>query len=308
MQDLAQNLADMPPPAEPRRKRSARGLAVIVAALVLAALAAAAWVGWQRGWVKVEGLADLNAPAAAPSVEKSTDVTTANLVATDSAIASAAAKVSALEQRLAELNQQSIAAAGQASHAEALLIAFAARRAIERGQPLGYLENQLRVRFGNTQPTAVDRVIAASKKPVTQSQLAEDFARIEPRLVGGTANEGGWDWMTRQISELFVIRHDDLPSPTPENRSLRARQAIAGGRIEAAIAEVERMPGKDIATDWLAHARDYAMTQNSLDQLETAALAMPVAPPVVAASSAPVAQAAGPAAQPQPQPEASTTP
>ena len=48
------------------------------------------------------------------------------------------------------------------------LVAFAARRTIERGQSLGYLETQLRVRFGSTQQAAVDRVIAAAQKPVAE--------------------------------------------------------------------------------------------------------------------------------------------
>lgn len=280
-------------------RRGGRALSVAVAALVLAGLGGAAWVGWQQGWIKLDPLtgAPALAPAAQPLVTP-VQTTTANLAAADAAIASAAMKVTALEQRLAELNQQALAASGQASHAEALLIAFAARRAVERGQPLGYLENQLRMRFGDSQPNAVDRVISAGGKPITLASLSEDFVKIEPQLVGGSQSEAGWDWFGRQIGELFVIRHDDLPSPTPESRVERARAAIAGGRIDAAIAEVERMPGKDAAVEWLAHARDWVMTQNSLDQLETAALAAPLPAAVIAAKAAePVGPVAPPAAE-----------
>lgn len=295
MQDLA-----IPSPVPSRRSGGGRWFAVVLAAIVLAGLAAAGWLGWQRGWrLDLAGPAPVTAPSLASASPSATALETrARLAATDAAIASAAARVSALEQRLAEINQQAIAASGQASHAEALLIAFAARRAIERGQPLGYLENQLRVRFGQNQPGAVDRVVAAGRKPTTLAGLSEDFVRLEPRLVGGAPGEDGWAWLTRQMGELFVIRHDDLPSPAPESRASRARAALAGGRIDAAIAEVERMPGRDAATDWLARARDLAMTNNALDQLETAALAMPVAPPAVAASSAPIAPGAGPDARP----------
>lgn len=289
MQDMATTQPN------PVRGRSGRGMAAGLALLVLIALAGAAWLGWHQGWVRVDGLLQPPAPSAEPSAETSAAATAADVVAADSAIAAATAKATALEQRLAELNQQAIAASGQASHAEALLIAFAARRAVDRGQPLGYLENQLRVRFGNTQPNAVDRVVAAGKKPITLGQLNEEFAALEPVLVGGAPDEGTWDWLTRQVGDLFVIRHDDMPSPQPANRIARARAALAGGRVDAAIAEVERLPGKDAATDWLAHARDYAMAQNALDQLETAALAMPVAPPAVAATSAPIPPGAGPA-------------
>jgi hypothetical protein len=70
-----------------------------------------------------------------------------------------------------------------------LLVAFAVRRAIERGQPLGYLETSMRIRFGESQPKAVDQIVAAAQKPVTLAQLSEEFTTIAPRLTGGPANE-----------------------------------------------------------------------------------------------------------------------
>ena len=286
-----------------QRTRSGRGRVVLVLLLILAVLGGGAWYGWQSGWLKVSIAKDLLAPEPTPSaaMSQAAAASFANQAATDAALSAAAAKVSALEQRLAELNQQASNAAGQASQAEALLVAFAARRAIERGQPLGYLETQLRVRFGATQSVAVDRVIAAAQKPMTLALLAESFERLSPQLIGGAKGEGTWDWLTRETSELFVIRHSDMPSPTPESRAARVREALAGGRIDLAIAEVERMPGKDAATEWLAHARDYAMTEHALDQLETASLSFPVTPPVIkpaapAAAPAPSASAAAPAA------------
>src|SRR5690606_13790969 len=47
-------------------------------------------------------------------------------------------RVAAMEQRLTRLDLQSQAAAGNAARAEGMLIAFAARRSLERGQPLGF--------------------------------------------------------------------------------------------------------------------------------------------------------------------------
>ncbi len=282
-----------------QRNRTGRGRAVLAVLFILAALAGGAWYGWKTGWleVHVSGLAASPIPAPSASMSQAAAQTTANLAATDAALTAAAAKVSALEQRLAELNQQAVAAAGQATQAEALLVAFAARRAIERGQPLGYLEAQLRVRFGSTQQSVVDRVIAAAQKPMTLAMLNETFEKISPQLIGGAQSEGTWDWLTRQMGELFVIRHADGPSPTAESRAMRVREALAGGRIDVAIAEVERMPGKDAATEWLAHARDFAAAQHALDQLETAALSFPPTPPVVAK---PDAAAPEPVASPSP--------
>lgn len=284
------------------RGRATRAIvALLVLVMLLGALAVATWLGWKQGWLRIS--LDGNPPAASAPAPSQSAQLVADRVATEAALAGAAAKVSALEQRLVELNQQAIAASGQASHAEALLLAVAARRAVERGAPLGYLENQLRVRFGESQPGAVDRLLMASQKPVTLASLDEEFERIAPRLAGGRANEGNWDWFKRQVGSLVVIRHDDSPSPTPERRIERARYAIAGGRIDAAIAEVERMPGRDVAVDWLAHARDFVMTQRALDQLETSALTLPE--PVQIAPAAPTPAPAAPAA---PAPQASAAP
>jgi hypothetical protein len=38
----------------------------------------------------------------------------------------------------------------------------------------------LRIRFGDSQPNAVDRVISAAGKPVTLGSLSEDFERLRP--------------------------------------------------------------------------------------------------------------------------------
>ena len=98
-----------------------------------------------------------------------------------------------------------------------------------------------------------------------------------------------------------MIRHDEGPNATPEARADHARLALAGGRVDAAISDVERMPGKDAATEWLAHARDWVAAQHALDQLETAAMVLP-APQALP----PVPQAA-PTPQPSPTPQAEST-
>ncbi len=271
-------------PAAPRGPGSRLSWALVILLLMLAAIAAATWYGWQSGALRLILPINVAAPLLSPASQPSQAVAAvvANAAATNAALTSAAAKLSALEQRLAELNQQAAAASGQASHAEALLVAFAARRAIERGQPLGYLEAQLRVRFGDGQPNAVNQVIAAAQRPMTVPILSEQLGRLEPQLIGGSANEGGWEWLNRQMGELFVIRRDSTASPAPESRIQRAREAISGGRITAAIAEVERMPGKDAAADWLARARELVVTQRALDQLESASLSFPLTPQIVA--------------------------
>ena len=295
MQDIGQT-----PRGETRRSgMRTRTIAALIAGCVLTGAAGMAWLGWRNGFVDVEmseGVPQLvtGPTTAAPAAPAAPSVPAVD-TATQAQLAGATTKVALLEQRMAELNQQAIAASGNATRAESLLLAFAARRALERGQPLGWIETQLRARFGVTQGAAVDRLIAASTAPVTLSQLSEQFELLAPQLAGGSPDEGTWDWLSRQVSGLFVIRHDDAPSPAPETRLVRTRAFLAGGKVEAAIAEVERLPGQTTATDWLAHARDYLAAQRALDQIEAAALmgAQPVATPgvVPTAEVSPTAQA-----------------
>src|SRR5207253_1324775 len=71
-------------------------------------------------------------------------------------------RIAALEQRIGSVDTQSRAAVGNADRAEGLLVAFAARRALDRGVALGFLETMLQQRFGQNQPNAVGRIIFAS--------------------------------------------------------------------------------------------------------------------------------------------------
>jgi len=100
--------------SRPARRSSGRGLGVFLGGLVLAALAGGAWVGWHTGWLHAAlPLVDSRAPAApaaSPSATTAAIVAQSNLIATDAALADATARLSALQQRLVELNQQAAAA------------------------------------------------------------------------------------------------------------------------------------------------------------------------------------------------------
>ena len=61
-------------------------------------------------------------------------------------------RITALEQRVSRVENATERAEGSAGRADALVIAFAARRAIDRGVALGYLENLLAEQFGAAAP------------------------------------------------------------------------------------------------------------------------------------------------------------
>lgn len=256
-----------------------RGMAAVVSAALLAGAAIAAWIGWQGGWLAFDHGASQQ--VAAPQPVLSAKPVIGPVPNPTAEIDAASAKLAALEARMAELNREADAASGNATQAEALLVAFASRQIIERGEPLGYLEGQLRLRFGESQPNAVQRVIDAAQHPVTIDELSQELAAIGPELVGQVPDESSWNWFKRQLGELVVIRHEDKPSPAPTKRLERARLFLAGGRVEAAMGEVERMPGRAAANDWIARARSFVATEQALDQLETAAILSPQAPATV---------------------------
>jgi hypothetical protein len=181
-------------------------------------------------------------------------------------------RIAAMEQRLARLDVQAAAAAGNAGRAEGLLIAFASRRAIERGVPLGYLADQLRLRFGAAQPDAVRTVIDAANAPVTLDRLLAQLDGMAPALGQAPKDEGAFDWFSRELGELFVVRRENAPSPAPEKRLERARLFLESGRTDAAVAEVRMLPNAAEAQGWIADAARYAAAQRALEAIEIAAI------------------------------------
>ena len=184
-------------------------------------------------------------------------------------------RLALMEERMSRLDLKAEAASGNAARAEALLVAFAVRRKIDSGQPLGYLEDQLRLRFGDAQPNAVQTIIASAKQPVTLDQLVAQLVASSPALVSAPQNEDAWTFVKRELSNLVVLRRQTTPSPVPENRVERARLMLASGKVDEAVAEVERLPGAPAARGWIDAARRYSETQRALDLIETTAMLEP---------------------------------
>ncbi len=203
-------------------------------------------------------------------------------------------RVNQLERRLAEIAQQSQAAAGNADRAEGLLVAFAARRALDRGVSLGYLEGLLRQRFGGTQPAAVGTVITTARQPVTLEELQVGLQEVGPELLGGGPDQDWWTALRRELSGLVIVRRSGTPSPLPSERLQRATRWLDAGEVNVALAEVLRMPGYPAAEGWIVKARRYVAARQALDTIETAALLDPRTTPAPGAQ----AQLAGSRAAP----------
>lgn len=204
--------------------------------------------------------------------------------------ATLAGQLTALEARTAAVTSDAAAAAAQAGRAEGMLIAFAARRALDRGMGLGYLEEQLRNRFGRVQPRAVTYVSEAARQPVTLEDLRQGLDAIAPGL--STASGDGWlTSLRREFAGLVVLREAGTPSPRPVDRLARARRLLDSGQVEAARAEVARLPGAGDAGNWMQAAERYVLSRRALDVIENAAIMGQASkPPVTANAPAPAAE------------------
>lgn len=209
------------------------------------------------------------APApAAPPFQLPPETDMATLYAREIALA---ARLEELEKQLADIDTGVRSASAHASQAERLLIAASVRRAVERGQPFGLLENQLRTRFGATHEEAVGALVQIAAQPVTLEDLRAALATLAPRLTVGQ-DDGFWARLRRGVADIVVVRAADTPSPRPADRLRRATRALDAGDVEAALAEIAHMPGAQSAESWTTAARRYVAARRALNDIERAAM------------------------------------
>lgn len=188
-------------------------------------------------------------------------------------------KIADLQNRLAAVENATARAEGSAGRADSLVVAFAARRAIDRGVALGYLENLLVDRFGIQHRAAVATIITASHQPVRLDDLVSEYDSLGTDLRRGGPQDGWWTNIQREFGELVEIHSAQRPAVNPDARYARARQELAGGDVDKALAETMRLPGAARAGDWVAKARNYIAAHRALDEIESAALLPPPASP-----------------------------
>jgi hypothetical protein len=271
-----------------RRSSMAGPLVAVLAAFALGiALTAYAVHRWDQvaGWLRPASVKPVQVVAPSPAPKPLAMVAAPAPIATGADVA-LAERVDTIEARIAAIDRQASAASNDADRAEALLVAYAARRAIDRGQPLGYLEGLLRDHFGATDAPSVALVIASAQRPVTLARLRDDFDTLKPALATVASDESWWTGIRREMGNLFVVRRAATPSNVPGDRLARAEHALAEGQVDNAAAEVARMPGSARATDWLAAARRYNLARGALDKIETAALLRPAETPLAAPKAA----------------------
>jgi hypothetical protein len=272
----------MDPEPVPRRRSIASTLLLLIAVLLIG-MGGMAWLVHRYDVVAnvVHPLSPVSAPVPfRPAVVPVVMPVAPGAIATDPAVSR---RIDDLEGRIDTLDTRINAVTDQAARADGLLVAFAARRALDRGIALGYLESVLRDRFGGVEPQAVATVISASRQPVTIEQLRDQLSALSPKLSSASADEGWWEGFKRELGGLIVVRKASTPSTMPIDRLARAMDDLSTGHVDSALAEVARLPAQQAAQGWIASARRYVQARVALDQIETAALLRPQANAVAAA-------------------------
>lgn len=252
---------------------------LIALALILAGAAAATW-GLARSDTAARLLGVSEAPASAPkrawsggADARAAQEASGPVLAADGE----GPRLEQLEQRLARVENATQRAAGSAGRADSLLIAVAARRAIDRGVALGYLERLLVDRFGASHQRAVVTVVTGARDPVMLNELIAEFEALGPELRRGGSDEGWWTGFKRELGSIVTVHSAKRPTPTPDARFERALRRLQASDVDQALTETMRMPGASNAQGWIAEARRYIAVHRALDEIESAALMPPQA-------------------------------
>jgi hypothetical protein len=237
-------------------------------ALILAGAAAASWaLARYDGAARFLGVAPKPAEAAAvPRVILPQPAPAASTPPTDPR------EIADLETRLARVETAAQRVEGSAGRADALLVAFAARRAIDRGVALGYLEPLLLDRFGQTHARAVSTIITGSHSPVRLNDLIGQYRDLGSQLRSAGPDESAWSQFKRELGSVIQIRRADRPSTQPDARYARALASLEDGEVDKALVETMRLPGAANAQPWVRQARQYVAVHRALDEIESGAL------------------------------------
>lgn len=182
------------------------------------------------------------------------------------------ARISELEARVGRVEHATERAEGFAGRADALVVAFAARRAIDRGVSLGYLEPLLVDRFGAQHQAAVATIVTASRTPVRLNDLTAEYESLGSALKSGGPEESWWSGFRREFGSIVEVHRANRPAMNADARYNRALQRLSTGDVDQALAETMRLPGASRAGDWTAKARRYIAAHRALDEVESAAL------------------------------------
>ncbi len=185
----------------------------------------------------------------------------------------------------------------------AVASAMALRGVVERGAPMGALDDSLALLVGaqNKDMITLRRI---ERGGPTLASLRAGFDTVRTGLQQTTeAASGGWaDRALVQVKALLDVRPADGKAVNPTNRTPDAMvplidERLARGDVNGAVAAVRLLPraAQTRAASWLAQADTYTQTRQALARLETQAItaatqiaAAPAPLPAMSVAPAPV--------------------
>ncbi len=250
----------------PPQRRSLTRALLMPGLFFVGGLSLAGWVATQTAWGT-----KLVSPALPPAPIA---VDPARLAGSSGELPSdVASRIAELEARLARTEAGASAAGPSAAPASnrvnGLVLAFAARRALERGQPLGAIGQELQAHFGAAQPHLIAAINNAAEKPVTLAELQTELKALAPALGGG--GDSWWAQVQSGAANLISVRNVDQQSTDPRTIFANAMSNLDGGHVSAAIDQIARLKSKALATEWMEKAKRFAAAGSALDALEASA-------------------------------------
>jgi hypothetical protein len=173
------------------------------------------------------------------------------------------------------------------AHTEAMLLAIAARRAVENGKSIEILLPRLRMAFGQTSPQALATLAEAGAQPLSNAALLAEFEPLAPQLARPAGT--GWERIRYEFSTLFVLRPDDRAKSPSSARLERIKQNLIAGETATALRLVRALPGAPNGADWIAKAEKAVAVMGALDTLDRTAISAITVPSPLALPLAPIA-------------------
>ena len=232
--------------------------------------------------------------AQAPAVDALDD----RVAAMESRAGTLAAAVEALA---AEQARSSNALALEDSRLKDLFLLALARRMLEAGRPLTSLEPALEARYRQSEPAALDALLAWSRAPQSRHTLKLGLDALNGEVAAHKpAEKGWWDRLKERLGGLVTVRESGGSRPVDHQAQMaKAEDAMAAGDVTLAIAALQPLPQTQGIRQWTADARLLQAADAALSRLEGAAIDEAAARIAQDAPAPPQPQAA-PQGQPAP--------
>jgi hypothetical protein len=162
----------------------------------------------------------------------------------------------------------------------AMASAMALRGVVERGAPMGLLDDSLALLVGDQSPDML-ALRKVERGGPTLASLRNGFRAVRPALLQ-TAEAASGNWADRalvQVKALLDVRPADGAARNPTNQTADAMiplvdERLARGDVAGAIAAMRLLPAsaQKRASSWLTQASLYVQTRAALARLETQAI------------------------------------